>query len=143
MLKRWAVGTVLVMALSSPSWGQEAAPEEQGDERPATPTHSIRVLQHPYDIASFYRSSQGGPYVLGAMGAVDPRYAIAGYYRSSQGGYAGYAPWGSPFWCGGYTTPRATPFIGYHQSIGENGDLFLVVPFLAPVGPLSGAFFGF
>ena len=26
---------------------------------------------------------------------------------------------------------------------GENGDLFLMVPFLAPVGPISGAFFGY
>jgi len=140
MLKRWAFGTVLVVALSSPSWGQEAAPEEQGDEQPATPKRSIRVLQHPYEIASFYRSSQGGPYDFAPAGPVDPRYAIAGYYRSSQ---AGYASWGSPFWCGGYTAPRPTPFIGYRHSIGENGDLFLVVPFLAPVGPLSGVFFGF
>ena len=39
-------------------------------------------------------------------------------------------------------TPRPTPFRPYRRTIGENGDLFLVVPFLAPVGPISGAFFG-
>ena len=27
--------------------------------------------------------------------------------------------------------------------IGENGDLYLAVPFLASVGPISGAFFGY
>ena len=31
----------------------------------------------------------------------------------------------------------------YRRTIGENGDLFLAVPFLAPVGPISGAFLGY
>jgi len=35
------------------------------------------------------------------------------------------------------------PFRPYRRTIGENGDLFLAVPFLAPVGPISGAFFGY
>jgi hypothetical protein len=31
----------------------------------------------------------------------------------------------------------------FRRSIGENGDLFLAVPFLAGIGPISGAFFGY
>ena len=49
----------------------------------------------------------------------------------------------SAFWTNGYRAPRPAPFRPYRRSIGENGDLFLVVPFLAPVGPISGAFFGY
>ena len=37
----------------------------------------------------------------------------------------------------------ADPLRPYRGAIGENGDLFLAVPFLAPVGPISGAFFGY
>ena len=53
-------------------------------------------------------------------------------------------PWlWEAFWARGYAAHRPTPFVGYRHSIGENGDLFLAVPFLAPLGPLSGAFPGF
>jgi hypothetical protein len=67
-------------------------------------------------------------------------YAIASYYRSSASNDV-------RFWNGGYGRPAAAGRPGgynrYWNSIGENGDLFLAVPFLAQVGPISGAFFGY
>jgi hypothetical protein len=108
----------------------EAAPAN----RPA-----IRVLRNPYDLASFYRAGGG----LGPWAGLpnDPAYGIADFYRANPGAQAKYG-W-SAFWTNGYSTPRPAPFPSYRRTIGENGDLFLVVPFLAPVGPISGAFFGY
>jgi hypothetical protein len=140
---------------------QEIAPENR---------QKIQVLEHPYDIASFYRSAEGGyfwapAYPVGpGYGYGDPshdRYPIAGFYRQ-RGGYY------SQFWTGGYGgwggyggggvghqgnlgrggRGPVRPGLGggrgrgFGRSIGENGDLFLMAPaFLAPVGPLSGVFF--
>jgi hypothetical protein len=107
----------------------------------ATPRRSIRVLQDPYDLASFYRA--GGSAPDGWAGLTnDPSYAIAGFYRSQGARTRGRYGW-SAFWTGGYNTRRPAPFPAYRRTIGENGDLFLVVPFLAPVGAISGAFFGY
>jgi hypothetical protein len=111
------------------------------------------VLNHPYEISSFYRSAEGG-YFWGPGSGYGPgypangseRYPIAGYYRSNAGGY--YAP----FWTGGYGAGgygygarghgNGNLGLGYRRRIGENGDLFLFAPaILAPVGPLSGIFF--
>lgn len=134
MLKKVAFA-VLAVALAGGALAQEA--EEQ--PRPE-PTRRIKVLQNPYDIASFYRSSQGQGY----FGYADPlasRYPIASFYRSRQGGSfpGGYGY--SAFWTGGYAAPRPGLTLGYRRSIGQNGDLFLFAPvFLAPVGPLAGAF---
>jgi hypothetical protein len=112
----------------------------QANEEQATPRRSIKVLQHPYDLASFYRS--GGSAPEGWAGLTnDPSYGIASFYRS-QGGSPSRYGW-SAFWTSGYGAPRPAPFLGYRRTIGENGDLFLVVPFLAPVGPITGAFFGY
>jgi hypothetical protein len=119
---------------------QEKAPEAAPAEPARRP--AIRVLQHPYEISSFYRAGESP---LGPWAGLpdDPAYRIADFYRSRQGGYPG-APHGwSAFWTGGYHTPRPAPFRPYPRTIGENGDLFLAVPFLAPVGPISGAFFGY
>jgi hypothetical protein len=122
------------------------------------PVRSIRVLENPYDIASFYRSSQAQyaypmyPGLYGASGAgsyaagADSRYPIAGYYRQGGAASGGYGY--SAFWTNGYrghdgfvSAGRSGGF-GYRRRIGQNGDLFLLAPtFLAPVGPLSGAFF--
>jgi hypothetical protein len=114
------------------------APEEACD----APRPSLRVLQHPYDISSFYRSGESplGPW---AGLPSDPAYRIAGFYRSRQGGQPGGAYGWSAFWTSGYQAPRPAPLRPYRRTIGENGDLFLAVPFLAPVGPISGAFFGY
>jgi hypothetical protein len=57
---------------------------------------------------------------------------------ATAGGYG----W-SAFWTNGYAARRPAPLRPYRRAIGENGDIFLLVPFLAPVGPVSGAFFGY
>jgi hypothetical protein len=139
MLKKLAFAAI-VLSLAGGAQAQEAD-DEQPRRDPAT-TH--KVLQNPYDIASFYRSSQGQGY-FGYAGedALASRYPIASFYRNHQGG--GY-PGGygySAFWSGGYSAQRPGPglSIGYRRSIGQNGDLFLFAPvFLAPIGPLAGAF---
>jgi hypothetical protein len=76
----------------------------------------LKVLENPYDISSFYRSSgSGGGFLEEGEGAAgnayhDP-YSIAGYYRGgSRGGYSygrrrgnyGY----SQFWVSGYSAGR-------------------------------------
>jgi len=113
------------------------AQEATEAQEKTTPRPSIRVLQHPYDISSFYRSGESP---LGPWAGLpnDPAYRIADFYRS------GHSPYGwSAFWTNGYAAARPAPLRPYRRSIGENGDLFLAVPFLAQVGPISGAFFGY
>ena len=139
MLKKTAFA-VLALALAGGAYAQETEEEPARKE----PLHRIKVLENPYDIASFYRSSQGGGY-FGMMPA-DPlsnQYPIANYYRNHQGnagaGYGyGYGQ-AQQFWRSGYGLRRGGS-IGFRRSIGENGDLFLLAPFLAPLGPLSGTF---
>ena len=75
---------------------QEPSVSEEDREQPAEARRPLRVLENPYDISSFYRSSQSGG---GFYGPVDllrqPEmpsggpYAIAGFYRSHQGYYFG------------------------------------------------------
>lgn len=133
------LGLSLALVAGS-AWAQE--PAEESDERRPEPTHKIRVLENPYDISSFYRSSQEGAYPF--FGAApegqehSSRYPIAGYYRSRQSAN----PYGySRFWTSGYSgRDRGGIFLGYRRRIGENGDLLLFAPFLAPVGPLTGVF---
>ena len=117
-------------------------PAADAEELAAQPDtrRPLRVLENPYDISSFYRSSDG--LVFGAEGGASERYPIAGYYRQRSSGY-GYAQ----FWTNGYYDRgrgrgHAGLGIGYRRAIGENGDLFLFAPaILAPVGPLTGVFF--
>jgi hypothetical protein len=130
-----------VEADTCPVPSDEAEPEPTHDARP-----QIRVLQHPYDLASFYRADGQQPgFYERAAGA----YPISSYYRGgvSARGY-------SRFWTTGYG-PRpvgvvpygpygrrgAVPYLDYRDRIGENGDLFLMAPILAPIGPLSDVFF--
>ena len=135
-------------ALAQAALAQQANPPAQpakaatDDAERTTPPPSIKVLQHPYDISSFYRSGESS---LGPWAGLpnDPSYKIAGFYRAHQGGYPS-SPYGwSAFWTNGYSAPRPAPFPGYRRTIGENGDLFLMVPFLAPVGPINSAFLGY
>jgi hypothetical protein len=143
MRRTMAAATALTLGLTGAALAQEASRDEAREEKPR-PVRSIRVLQNPYDLASFYRAHEGGTFAPSEGGLVDPAYAIAGFYRSPQGGEALASPYGwSAFWTGGYAALRPAPLPGYRRSIGENGDLFLAVPFLAPVGPISGAFFGY
>jgi hypothetical protein len=133
--------TIALAALAPLAFAQQKPAEKSQPEATAAPRSAIRVLQNPYDLASFYRS--GGSAPAGWAGLTsDPAYAIAGFYRSQQGGGYGRSPYGwSRFWTGGYGARRPAPLPGFRRSLGQNGDLFLVVPFLAPVGPISNAFF--
>ena len=125
---------------------QEATPETpavDAEDQPAAQAETrrpLRVLENPYDISSFYRSSDG--LVFGTEGGASERYPIAGFYRQRSGSSRyGY----SQFWTSGYSDRgrgRARLGIGFRRAIGENGDLFLFAPaILAPVGPLTGVFF--
>lgn len=127
-----------------------AAQEAEEDERPAEPRRQIRVLEDPYDIASFYRSSQsqesyGGGGYFGYQPAQEfaGRYPIAGYYRSggafaNPGGYGRF--WNAtarPYRTIWTSSPR------HRRSFGQRGELFLMAPtFLAPVVPLNEHSFG-
>ena len=146
---RTTMVALAVLALGAGAVAQEkeeektkAAPataSKEAEESRETPRPSIRVLQHPYDISSFYRAGESplGPW---AGLPSDPAYGIAGFYRAHEGGYPGPGYGWSHFWTNGYHAARPAPLRPYRRTIGENGDLFLLVPFLAPVGPISGAF---
>ena len=130
---RMTLAVVLSLTAVAGVRAQEMVPEAaETDTRPA-----IRVLKNPYDISSFYRSGESP---LGPWAGLpnDPAYRIADFYRSKHSAYG----W-SAFWTNGYAAARPAPLRPYRRSIGENGDLFLAVPFLAQVGPISGAFFGY
>ena len=149
MTRNALAAALLLSALAVSARAQEPTPasrpadeaEEEADGT-ATPDtrRPLRVLENPYDISSFYRSSDG--LVFGPEGGASERYPIAGFYRQRGGsGHYGY----SQFWTSGYSggrRGRAPLAIGFRRAIGENGDLFLFAPaILAPVGPLTGVFF--
>lgn len=149
---RTKLATLSILALAASAAAQEktsggstAVPaveaQATGEVRDA-PRPSIRVLQQPSDISSFYRSGESP---LGPWAGLpnDPAYRIADFYRSHPGGYPGTPHGWSAFWTNGYHAARPVPFRTYRRTIGENGDLFLAVPFLAPIGPISGAFAGY
>ena len=143
---------VLVSGAALSARAQEApapAPaEERDDDEAAAPRHHIQVLQNPYELSSFYRSSQASQTELSyEPSAASEKYPIAGFYRSgARGRY-------STFWTNGYGygrngygtgTLHGRGLIGARRSraLGLNGDLCLFAPtFLAPVGPLTGVFF--
>jgi len=87
-------GLILLMGALFASAQQAPEPETTPDtERPA-----IRVLAHPYDLASFYRSDAGS-----APGDVRTNpHAIAGFYRSqsspSYRPFAAYWSSGERYW---------------------------------------------
>ena len=140
-MRKAVLGMMAVALAAGPVLGQETDEAEEGQRRPV---RTIRVLQHPYDLASFYSARPGAPGVTPPV-PDDPAYAVASFYRSRQAG-PGFdpGPWmWAAFWTHGYAAQRPTPYVGYRHRIGENGDLFLAVPFLAPVGPLSGGLPGF
>jgi len=140
----------VVAFLAAPVTAQEA--QDAADTAAGAPRREIKVLRDPYDLASFYRSAPrpyfsyaplpmygAGAYEGGFYSGLRARHRIAGFYR--QGGGGRY----SAFWQSGYA---ARPVLApgrygraYRETIGENGDLYLLAPFLAPVGPLAGAFY--
>ncbi len=129
----WGAGALVAQDV------EDRAEARKPEERPA-----IRVLDNPYDIASFYRSSQAPSYGYFADDPGASRYPIAGFYRNHDASPYGY----SRFWTNGYGYGRPlraapVPYGRYSHRIGQNGDLLLLAPtFLAPVGPLTGVFFG-
>jgi hypothetical protein len=171
MRGKWMALAMTVVASAAVAQAQEPAVEEQAQEQPAEARRPLRVLENPYDISSFYRSSQSG---TGFYGPIDllrrptapygGRYPIAGFYRSHEGYFFGlqtpvsqnpyaiasyYRSSASNdvrFWHGGYghSVPAGRPggYSQYWNSIGENGDVFLMAPtFLAPVGALSAIYY--
>lgn len=147
----WLVSLVLAAGVAGAQEPKPSPEPQEPEAEEAKPRQQlqIRVLQHPYDLASFYRSSQGGYGAYGAFGVygygpyrptldASDRYPLARYYRLGPPSPYGY----SRFWTSGYgyvAGPRFGPV--YRRTIGENGDLFLMCPtFLAPVGPLAGFF---
>ncbi len=130
-----SAGVALANEASSVAEPEEDATAQEQPEAQQRP--SIRVLQNPYDIASFYRSSQGEGYGYGFFGydrqgnlaAVD-RYPIARYYRSRQGSRFGYSY--APMW----NQRRGGHFM--RRGARPGSELYLLVPtFLAPVAPLA------
>lgn len=146
MTTKSLAAALLLSLVGAVAHAQGAVPEppavQADDEAAAQPEtrRHIQVLQNPYDIASFYRSSDG--LAFGHDGGASDRYPIAGFYRLGGGSNRyGY----SQFWTNGYSDRgrgRARMGIGFRRAIGENGDLFLFAPaILGPVGPLTGVFF--
>jgi hypothetical protein len=142
-MRKIAIAFVMgTLGLFGPAQAQDDT-TDPAEEETARSRRSIRVLQSPYDLASYYSSRPGRS---GPTPPVpeDPAYALASFYRSRQIGPPPGPPPGpwhwAAFWARGYGASYPTPYVGYRHSIGENGDLFLVVPFLAPVGPLNGMF---
>jgi hypothetical protein len=151
-MKTWKPALVMLACLASSAGGWAQEPERTTTEPEARPAErpEIRVLRDPYDIASFYRS-EGRPYFVyglppygsystdGFHEQARGRYPISSYYRQGGGGHY------SAFWQNGY---RARPLVrpgvygpAFRETIGENGDLYLFAPFLAPMGALAGAYY--
>src|SRR5919109_1529072 len=59
---------------------RDPAQAESAEAARPEPLHKIRVLDNPYDIASYYRSRQGSGFFTGSS----ERYPIASFYRSRQ-----------------------------------------------------------
>ena len=147
-MKKMGFAAVVAFTLSSLAWAQEkpaqrpsndpaTTPDEQEETR-SEPRKHIQVLQNPYDISSFYRSSQGSYGTSFGSAPVDPRYPIAGYYRSRQ---SRPAPLAAPMIWNSYGA--FGPGIRGQQLPGRTflrpGELFLFAPtFLAPFGPFTG-----
>jgi hypothetical protein len=142
-------GAATARAQEKPVPTPAPAQVDELDNEPAPPRRHIQVLHDPYEISSFYRSSQSsGQMDYGyEPGGSSERYPIAGFYRAgARGRY-------SMFWTSGYGSgrtgygrgrPRGRGLIGSRRprALGLNGDLCLFAPtFLAPVGPLTGVFF--
>src|SRR5687768_15545023 len=105
---RTFVAVLLSVACAAPLSAQERprpdpAVDDEGrneDEDALEPRPHLQVLEHPYELAGFYRSGASDP--AGNGRATGP-YALAGFYRSnrtSMGLDQGYG--GPAFWAMGY-----------------------------------------
>jgi hypothetical protein len=132
MRRQTWMATLVALLLAGGLAAQEVSKEESADDSTQPRTRKIRVLQHPYDLASFYRASDGSGYGYGFQAT--GRYPIASYYRSSPSSEsAGY--WRAQTW------RRSPSFTTRHRRTREvehRGELYLLVPtFLAPLAPLA------
>jgi hypothetical protein len=130
----WMCGAVLLAAaVSAQDVSDDAEPRRE-------PVRRIKVLQHPYDLASFYRSSSesGRPVYFGGpiVESRESRYPIAGFYRQG-GGHGRY----SQFWTSGGGSHRGGHRRGYaprrQRQVGPSELCLLAPTFLAPVAPLA------
>jgi hypothetical protein len=141
MRRQTWTATLVALLLASGLAAQEVSKDESADDSTQPRTRKIRVLQHPYDLASFYRASDGSGYGYGFFGYASDgrlqatgRYPIASYYRSDSGGESvGY--WRAQTW------RRSPSFTTRHRrarAVERHGELYLLVPtFLAPLAPLA------
>ena len=112
MSKTGFLGSLALALLAGAALAQEPArPADEQEERAPQPLHDIRVIENPYDLASYYRSSQsGGFYDYRPEGGAYPdRYPIASYYRQRPSGY-GYGP----FWTNGYSNTYSSGYPNGH-----------------------------
>ena len=120
MTTKALAAALLLSLLAAAAGAQEAVPvtpaDDAEDEATASPDtrRPLRVLENPYDISSFYRSSDG--LVFGPEGGASERYPIAGFYRQ-----------------------RGGPGYGYAQF--RNRSPFSPIARRKPMGPLTGVFF--
>ena len=137
-MKRRVVGGIVVLMVSaSLAFAQQDAGRDES-ETPREPVRRIKVLQNPYEIASFYRSSQApspapgfGAYPLTDRHSMTDRYPIAGYYR--QGGGQGRY---SRFWSSSVGSRRGFAPVRSRR-VGPS-ELCLFAPtFLAPAAPFA------
>jgi hypothetical protein len=121
MKTRIGIGALAGLLLAAGGLRAQEAPEVER-VRP-----HLQVLQDPHDISLYYRAGGAGPSLSETLAS---RYPIASFYRLQRTP----SPFGySRFWTTGYEPRRS-------YAVGRNGDLFLFAPFLAPMGPLAGAF---
>lgn len=144
--KTWLAvfGALLVsgtLAAQEPAARRPATPDPDDEESqaPEETGRPIRFRANPYDNASPYYYG-GSPYRRGGYFEYAPtrsfghdRYGFSYRDRRWTRSY-GYLR----FWTDGYMArTRGNLRIGYRRQIGENGDLMLLAPFLAPLGPLT------
>jgi hypothetical protein len=147
--KTWLalIGAALCMGLfagtlsaqePAPSRATTEDPDDEESQAPEDTGRPIRFRANPYDNASpYYYSSpyrRGGYFEYAPMRSFGrDRYGFS--YRDRQWTRSyGYVR----FWSDGYMArARGNRRIGYRRQIGDNGDVMLLAPFLAPLGPLA------
>ena len=139
-----SVGSLILAA--SLAAAQEPAADEAEEPRPE-PVRKIKVLHDPYQLASFYRSSQGNgpsfPVYFGAAPLTDrstltERYPIASYYRQGGGTQGRYSRYWTSSSSRGSTFGSSRRFVPVRGRRVGPSELCLFAPtFLAPVAPLA------
>jgi hypothetical protein len=135
----WMVGLAALL-LAGGARGQSTTADESASDERQSERRQIRVLADPYDISSFYRSSDGSGHGYGyfsydrdGRSQAAERYPIAGYYRNSGRQSFGY--WRAQTW---RRAPLLTRRTRRAIDTARHNDLYLFVPaLLVPVLPLA------